>query len=128
MLKGYKVKTDIYVNDGPKKRVLRIGYGLTEDELPRVVTTTWSFQDCFDKQIPTPAIKTDKTLFCQRPYVEVEYAWDKVDRYYGFDSITIERHYEPYDITLNELFKEYSADECIQYLKDRGITICPILK
>lgn len=128
MLKGYKVKTDISVNDGPKKRILRIGYGLTEEELPRVVTTTWSFQDFFDKNIPTPAIKTDTTLFRNRPYVEVEYAWDDVDRYYNFDSITIERNYEPYDITLDELFKEYSADECIQYLKERGMTACPILK
>lgn len=128
MLKGYKVYTDISINDGPKKRIFRIGYGLTEEELPRVVTTTWSFQDCFDKNIPTSAIKTDTTLFRQRPYVEVEYAWDDVDRYYNFDSITIERHYEPYDITLDELFKEYSADECIQYLKERGIIACPILK
>jgi hypothetical protein len=38
MLKGYKVKTDISVNDGPKKRIFQIGYGLTEKELPRVVT------------------------------------------------------------------------------------------
>ena len=128
MLKGYKVYTDIAVNDGPKKRILRIGYGLTEEELPRTVTTTWSFQDCFDKRLPTPAIKTDITMFRGRPYVEIVYEWDKVDRYYSFDSLTIERHYEPYDITLDELFKEYSADECIQYLKERGMTACPILK
>jgi len=128
MLKGYKVKTDIFVNDGPKNRISRIGYGLTEEELPRTVTTTWSFQDCLDNKVPSPAIKTDTTLFRNRPYVEIEYSWSDVDRYYNFNSITIERHYEPYDITLNELFKEYSADECIQYLKERGMTTCPILK
>jgi hypothetical protein len=128
MLKGYKVYTDISVNNGPKQRIARIGHGLTEEELPRTVTTTWSFQDCFDKRIPTPAVKTDATLFRKRPYVEIEYAWDYADRYYNFDSLTIERHYEPYDMTLDELFKEYSADEVIQYLKERGITTCPILK
>lgn len=128
MLKAYKVKTDISVNGQPKKRIYKIGYGLTDKKLPRTVTTTWSFQDCFDKQLPTPAVKTDTTLFRKRPYVEIEYSWDKVDRHYNFDSIIIERHYEPYDITLNELIKEYSADECIQYLKERGMTACPILK
>ena len=128
MLKAYKVKTDISVDGKPMKRILRVGYGLTEEELPRVVTTIWAFQDCFDNKVPTPAVKTGTTLFRQRPYVEVEYAWDKVDRYYNFDSITIERHYEPYDVTLNELFEDYSADECIQYLKERGMTACPILK
>ena len=128
MLQAYKVITYIAVNDQPKKEIWRIGYGLTEDELPRVVTTTWSFQDCLDKQLPTPAIKPYKTLFRKRPYVRVEYDWEDVKYYYDFDSITIERHYELYDITLDELFKNYSAEQCIQYLKERGITTCPILK
>lgn len=128
MLQAYKVITYIAVNDEPKKEISKVGYGLTEDELPRVVTTTFSFQDCLDKQLPTPAIKTYKTFFRKRSYVGVEYNWDDVKQYYGFASITIERHYEPYNITLNELFEEYSADQCIQYLKERGITTCPILK
>lgn len=128
MLKGYKVLTYIAVNDRPKKEIFKIGYGLTESELPNVVTTICAFKDCFNNKLPTPAIKTDTTIFRKRPYVEIEYAWSDVDRYYNFDSITIERHYEPYDITLNELFEYYSADECIQYLKERGMTACPIMK
>lgn len=128
MLQAYKVRTYIAVNDQPKKEIWRIGHGLTEDELPRVVTTTFSFQDCLDKPLPTPAIKPRKTFFRKRPYVMIEYDWEYVKYYYNFDSVTIERHYEPYDITLNELFKGYSADQCIQYLKERGITTCPIMK
>ena len=128
MLNAYKVRTYISIDNKPKKDTHRIGYGLTEDELPRVVTTSWSFQDCFENKVPTPVVKTDTTIFRHRPYVEVEYAWDDVDRYYNFDPITVERHYEPYDVTLNELFEDYSADECIQYLKERGMNTCPILK
>lgn len=128
MLKAYKVKTYIAVNDKPKQRIFGIGYGLTEGDLPDIATTICSFQDCFDTQLPTLAIKTGTTFFRKRPYVEIEYAWDKWDRYYDFDSITIEKCYEPYNITLDELIKDYSADQCIQYLKERGITTCPILK
>jgi hypothetical protein len=128
MLKAYKVKTYIAVNGESKKKIFGIGYGLTEGDLPDIATTICSFQDCFDTQLPTSAIKTGTTFFLKRPYVEIEYAWDDVDRYYNFDSITIERHYEPYDVTLNELFEDFSADECIQYLKDRGMAACPILK
>lgn len=128
MLKAYKVRTYITIDDKPKKELFRIGYGLADMELPNVVTTICSFQDCFEKEFPTRAIKTDTTFFRKRPYVEIEYAWDQVDRYYNFDSITIERHYEPYEVSLDELFKDYSADECIQYLKERGMTVCPILK
>ena len=128
MLKAYKIRTYIAVNDQPKKEVWKIGYGLTEDEVPRIVTTAFSFQDCFDKQLPTPAITTHKTLIRKKPYVRVEYEWDDAYYYYNFDSISIERHYEPYDITLNELFKRYSAEQVIQYLKERGMTACPIMK
>ena len=128
MLKAYKVRTYIAVNDNPKKEIWRVGYGLTEDELPRIVTTTFSFQDCFDKELPTPAIKTYKTFFRKRPYVSVEYDWEDVKYYYDFDTVTIERQYEPYDITLDALIKCYPADQVIQYLKERGITACPILK
>ena len=128
MLKAYKVITYIAVDDKPKKEIWKIGCGLIEEELPRVVTTTFSFQDCFEGQLPTPAIKTDKTFFRKRPYIKIEYDWDDVEYYDDFDSITIERHYEPNDITLNELIKGYPADQVIQYLKERGITTCPILK
>ena len=41
MLKAYKVRTYISVNNKPNIEVFQIGYGLTEDELPRVVTTSW---------------------------------------------------------------------------------------
>lgn len=128
MLKAYKVRTYISVNDKPKIELGRLGHGLADIELPNVVTIIYSFQDCFDKELPIKAIGTGVTFFRKKPYVEIEYAWDTVDRYYDFDSITIEKHYEPYDVSLNELFEEYSADECIQYLKERGMTTCPILK
>lgn len=126
MLKACKVKTYIKVDN--KNRLVDISYELTENELPNVVATTYSFKDCFNTTLPTSIITTDTTLFRKRPYVEIEYDWDYRDRYYSFDSLAIERHYEPYDITLNELFRQYSVDECIQYLKDRGMTTCPILK
>ena len=128
MLKAYKVRTYISINNKPKFETFRVGRGLTEDELPRVVTTSWSFQDALNQKLPTPDVKTGTTLFRKRPYITVEETWCDTRRYYNFDALTVERHYEPYDITLDELFKSYSADECIQYLKERGMTTCPILK
>ena len=125
MLKAYKVRTYIAVDDKPKVELFGIGYGLTDEEVPMVVTTVWSFQDCFDKKLPTCNVTTGNTLFRKRPYVEIEYSWSSIDRHYKFNNITIEKHYEPYSITLDELFKEYSADQCMQYLKERGMSICP---
>lgn len=124
MLNAYKVRTYITVDDRPKIEVFGIGYGLTGGELPKVIKTKWSFRDCFDKRLPTPSVKTGTTFFGKRPYVEIEYSWCAVDRHYRFNNIIIERHYEPYDISLKELFEDYSAEDCVRYLKERGMSIC----
>lgn len=45
MLKAYKVRTYISIDNKPKKELFKIGYGLADMELPNVVTTICSFQD-----------------------------------------------------------------------------------
>ena len=126
MLQAYTVKTYVSINGKPKKEIWNFDYGLTEEELPRIVTTTFSFQDCFDKQLSMQGITTGTTFFRKRPYVRIRYDIDIQLCYYNFDSITIERHYELDDITFNKLLNEYPADQCIQYLKEHGITTCPM--
>ena len=32
------------------------------------------------------------------------------------------------DVPLNYIMEHFSADKCIQYLKERGMSACPILK
>lgn len=128
MLTPYKVYIYISVDDAPKVQVMNIGYGLTDRELPCIITSHWSFQEVLTKQLPTPAITIGTTFFRKRPYVQVEYSWDAVDKYYHFDHITIERHYEPWKYaTLQDIMKMTDAEDFIQYLKERGMTTCPIL-
>lgn len=57
MLKAYKVRTYISVNNKPKIEVSQIGYGLTEDEPLRVVKTSWSFKDCFMRKCQHQLLK-----------------------------------------------------------------------
>ena len=127
MLKPYKVYTYVSVNDGPKRQIQSVGYGLTEDELPSVVQISYTFQEALTQKLPTPHITTGKTLFFKRPYVKIEYSWCTDDEYYNFDRITIERRKEPWtEATLQDVHDYSPAEQFIQYLKERGITTCPM--
>ena len=75
-------------------------------------------------------IKSDTTLFRSKPLIKIQYsdAWDPV-YYKHFDRLLYKMEYKECDnLSLDWIMKNLSADECIQYLKDRGMTTCPILK
>ena len=79
--------------------------------------------------MPTPNVTAGTTLFLKRPYVKIVYSLFDEDEYYNFDKITIERRKEPWtDATLKDIHDNSTADQFIQYLKERGMTTCPILK
>lgn len=129
MLKPYKVYTYVSVNDGPKRQLWSVEYGLTEDELPLVVEKSYTFQEALTRKWITPDITTGTTFLFKRPYVKIEYSWCSEDEYYNFDHITLERIVEPWiNATLKDVHDYSTADQFIQYLKERGITACPILK
>jgi hypothetical protein len=128
MLKAYKVYTYITVDNKYKYEPLRYSIGLTDDFKPKVTTQTYTFQELIDNNAEgIDYVITGKTFFLKIPYIKIQH-WPEDGFHYNFDSITIEKHYVPWNITMNELFEDFSADQCIQYLKDRGITACPILK
>ena len=127
MLKPYKVYTYVSVNDGPKQKIQSVGYGLTEDKLPNAVEKSFTFQEALTRKWSIPYITTGTTLFRKRPYVKIEYSWCSADEYYNFDHITLERRVEPWtNATLKDIHDYSTADQFIQYLKERGITACPM--
>lgn len=129
MLKPYKVHTYVFVNDGAKRQIQCVGYGLTEDESLNVSETSYTFQEALTKELPTPYITTGETPFLKRPYVKIQYSWCDEDTYYNFDHITIQRWKMPWtDATLKDIHDYSTAEQFIQYLKERGITTCPVLK
>jgi hypothetical protein len=127
MLKPYKVYTYVSVNGRPKRQLWSVEYGLTDDELPLVVEKSYTFQEALTRKWVTPHITTGKTFLFKRPYVKIEYSWCSEDEYYNFDHITLERRVEPWtNATLKDIHDYSTADQFIQYLKERGITTCPM--
>lgn len=127
MLKPYKTKVYVSIDDGPKIDTYGRGYGLTEDDVPSVFSISYTFQEALNAKPLSPDICVGTTLFRKRPYIEVRYDWCDEKRYYNFDKITIERRKEPWrDATLKDVHDYSTADQFIQYLKEHGITTCPM--
>lgn len=68
------------------------------------------------------------TVFRKKPVIEVSYN-DALDNvvYRHFDTMSYQRVYEEWkNVPLKWLMEHASADQTIQYLKERGITTCPM--
>lgn len=68
------------------------------------------------------------TFFRKKPTIEISYndAWDAVV-YKQFSTISYKREYEEWtNVSLKWIIENLSADQTIQYLKERGITTCPM--
>ena len=127
MLKPYKVYTYVSVDDEPKRQLWYAECGLTEDEPSIVIEKSFTFQEALVHKWVTPYITTGTTFFLKRPYVKIEYSWCSEDKYYSFERITLERRVEPWNNpTLKDIHDCSTADQFIQYLKERGITTCPM--
>ena len=47
--------------------------------------------------------------------------------YRTFESISIRTVYKEISLTLQEIMQKFDADLVIQYLKERGLTACPLV-
>ena len=129
MLKPCKTTYYVSVDGGPKRKLWTTKYGLTQHALPNSFELGHLFSHILNagSRAYVPDIYTDTTLFRKRPYVEIRYNWDDEERYYDFDEIRIEEREEPWtNATLKDVHDCASADQFIQYLKERGITTCPM--
>lgn len=70
----------------------------------------------------------DSTFFRKKPIVSISYsdAFDVVE-YRNFGTLSYRKVYREWkDVPLKWLMEHVSADQFIQYLKERGITTCPM--
>lgn len=130
MLKAYKVLTSVSINGGTPYRLQMADHiGLTEDFEPKVVSKTYTFDEVIESNAAgLDCILVGRLWPFKIPYVKIQYNWCVEEKYFEFDTLTVTKIYEPYNITMNELFDEFSAEQCIKYLKDRGMNTCPIIK
>ena len=88
-----------------------------------------SFNDFYNvlQAKPMTHIRVGKTFFRKKPKVLIDYDFDHTKRYTHFDTISCKVTYEEVKNTsLYNIMRYFSAEQTIQYLKERGITACPM--
>jgi hypothetical protein len=131
MLKIYDVCDYVSIDGAKWREVGDGGYRITDEEVEdRLILDQASFEQAREYLSKNAlwGVKNDSTLFRNKPTVRVYYvdAWDYVD-YRRFDTMSYKRKYtERKDVSFKWLMEHLTADQFIQYLKERGITTCPM--
>lgn len=132
MLKIYNV-TDYVSVDGADWREVDCGYRVSDEEPSDIITLdNASFDEAREylSHHRLDGVWNDRTWIRKKPTIYVSYrnAWDPVC-YKHFNTISYKTEYREWQtVSLDWVMKHLSADQCIQYFKERGMTACPILK
>ena len=134
MLKVYKMKYYVSIDDSEWFEVDDgyYPYTLRDDKEPttRNIFNNITFEGCYKllQNHSMCGIRYDKTLFNQKRIIVMRnWSYDKWDAYKDFKTISYKCVFVEFPkMTLAEIFKNFPADQCVQYLKERGITACPM--
>lgn len=132
MLKVYTIKSYVSINGENWKHVGHDGHTMSDDNpTEEIFLDNATFNECYEYVInqPLDGICPDSTLFKKKPIIYIKDSSFYDHRYDYFDTISYKYVYEEYKyVSLDYIMKHFPADKCIQYLKERGMSACPILK
>lgn len=132
MLKVYKVKSYVSIDGADWQHVGADGHTVSDDDpTEKVFFENFTLSQCYEyvKEKSLDGIWPSKTFFKKKPMLYIGRGFYSSPGYTAFDTISYKDVYEEWkDVSLEWIMKHLSADQCIQYLKERGITTCPILK
>lgn len=132
MLKVYNRKTYVSINGEPWEPVGRtIAIMSANNPIEKIIFENKTFEECFEYlgHHCMDGMSAGYTFFRHKPAVYIRYSYNLSSTYYKhFNTISYKHIYnENDDITLNDLMEDFAAKDVIEYLKERGITTCPIV-
>lgn len=132
MLKFYKAMSYVSVDGADWREVYCKYIALDKESENQLVLNNLDFVETLDylSRNRLHGLRSNMTTFTKRCVIQVDYldAWDIVT-YKSFNRLSYKIEYEELtDISLEFIVKYLPADQTIQYLKERGITACPIMK
>lgn len=131
MLKIYTVVSYVSVDGAKQRSVGQTGHCCTdEDRDAKFILDNASFEEVREYNNPhfLEGVWNSNTFWKKKPTICVRYcdAWDDVV-YKHFNTLSYKQEYEEWtDVSLQWIIKNLPAYQTIQYLKERGITTCPM--
>lgn len=132
MIKSYRLKVRVLF-DGEEVQSRTRGFVLTEEA--GISTKTWTFTNLKEAINSLPAGAGVFTWTWKKPFkkefygLEVEskpFMWSSLDK--KSHTLTIEYSYIPQEVSLNDILNYGNSSLAIQYLKEHGLSVCPIGK
>jgi hypothetical protein len=131
MLKIYTQKYWVSINNKEWEQVWLERYMMKDNPPSEVITADQLSFDEFYELLQYDSMDhvwAGKTLFRKRSKITIEYDYDRIKRYTNFDTISCKVTYEEIkNPTLYSIMRCFPAEQTIQYLKERGITTCPMI-
>lgn len=135
VVKEYRVNGNQWINIGFKNCTLSIDYRDEKYCETKVLCKIDNWKDALEylKNDMLCNSSVEYTIFKRTPYLHLynphnwNYEWIDVKEK-EFELLEVRLRYIEYPCSLKELVDLLSANDFIQYLKDRGITTCPMLK
>jgi hypothetical protein len=132
MLKVYKVDSYVSINNQEWFRVGSTGVTMRDDNpVDKDYLDGVAFDECckYLKHNKLDGVWLDYTLIKKKPILCVDYGYFNEERYKYVDAISYKNVFSEWQsVSLEYIIKHFPAEKCIQYLKERGMTTCPILK
>jgi KaiC/GvpD/RAD55 family RecA-like ATPase len=131
MLKIYTVVSYVSIDGAEWRSVGYAGYCCTdEDRDVKIILDNASFEEVreYNNAHFLDGVWNISTFWRNKPAIAIKYrdAWDDVV-YKNFNTMSYKNVYtEDKNVSLEWLMKHLTADQTIQYLKERGITACPM--
>lgn len=128
MLKVYIVRNYVSVDGGKWYEVGNAGNTMFDDSEPKeVIINNGSFDEWYKylQENRLDGIYCDKTFFKKKPCIIThEWSYDSYEKYTNFNTLSYKIVYKEWEnVSLDYIMRNFSADKCIQYLKERG---CPM--
>ena len=131
MLKVYNIYDYVSIDGAKWRRVGGYRYMATDEEVEdKLILDNVSFDEArkYLSENSLNGIWNSSTFFRHRPMVEIHYFdnWSACE-YRCFNTLSYKREVvENTNISFEWLTQHLTADQFIQYLKERGITACPM--
>ena len=132
MLKVYTVSSYVSI-DGADWEEVDYGFYAVRDDNPteQIFFENFTFKQCYEylQEHNLKGVWLSQTFFKKKPILYIGDDFFDSQRYTSFNTISYKYVYKEWEsVSLEWIMKHLSADQCIQYLKERGITACPIIK
>ena len=132
MLKVYIVSSYVSINGSDWQHIGDYGYKATDDNpTEKILFENFTLEQCHNylQEKRLDGIWHSYTFFRKKPMIYIGDGPLSCKAYYAFDTISYKYVYKEWEsVPLPWIMEHLAADQCIQYLKERGVTTCPILK